>query len=270
MKQKLVLISVFIHVQVYAQLSVSQIHDLAAYIKTISFAEVPNDGFFEDSVAHPGCNYYLYVSYPDTIRSASPGKFFYLKTDKEKAVKKRDSLKSAGLHTMLFESPANVSCSISECLLALSAEEAAFMMLHESMHFTYLRKQYRVKWNIPTEAEESFCDVMASYYLGNCPLIDQKKYRKLRKKNEKIFRVINKTIEGKKSHKKAQKRIQRKLKNSSPFLHQRFNHEVNNAYLLRYAAYSTHYFKLKKQLGIKHKNLPTWDEIEMRLKAKSS
>jgi hypothetical protein len=42
-------------------------------------------------------------------------------------------------------------------------------MLHESMHFTYLRKQYRVKWNIPTEAEESFCDMMATYYLGNCP-----------------------------------------------------------------------------------------------------
>jgi hypothetical protein len=248
-----------------AQLSIPQIHALAAYIKTIPFAEVPDDGFFEDSTAKAGCIYYVYSSYPNTIQSAAPGKFYYLHTDRDRAIVKRDSLRSAGLHTMLFESPASTGCWISECLLELSAEEAAFLMLHESMHYTYLRKQYRGKWNIPTEAEEAFCDVMANYYLDNCPLIDQKKYRKVRKKNEKVFCIINKTIDGKISHKKAQKRIQRKLRHASPFMHQRFNHEVNNAYLLRYAPYTTHYFKLKKQLGIKPKRLPAWDVVEKRL-----
>lgn len=252
--------------QAKAQTDIRQIHGLADYIKTIPFAEFPNSfGFFDDTTVTSGCIYYLYASYSDTLKSASPGKFFYFHTDKRKGMEKEDSLRSAGYHTLLLEIPANTGCWIAECLLKLSPEEAAFMMLHESMHYTYLRKHYYNKWLMPDEAEEAFCDLIGNYYLADCKLIDQKKYRQLRKKNEKIFRIINKTINKRISHSKAQKRIQRKLKHASPFLHQRFNYQVNNAYLLRYAPYSMYYFKLKKHMGIKRRHLPVWKELEKRL-----
>jgi hypothetical protein len=249
-----------------AQTDIRQIHALSAYIKNITFIEFPDGfGFFDDTAATPGCIYYLYASFNDTIKSVSPGKFFYLQTNREKGLLKKDSLQKAGIHTLLFESPTNTGCWIAECLFQLSPEEAAFMMMHEAMHYTFLRKQYRRKWNISEEAEEAFCDLMANYYLTGCTLIDQKKYRQFCKKNEQIFRIINKAIDKRISHSKAQKRIERKLKHASPFLHQRFNYEVNNAYLLRYAPYSMYYFKLKKKMGIKRRHLPEWNALENRL-----
>jgi hypothetical protein len=261
MKQlKLLILGLCLNLNLQAQTSLEELKSIVSYIKNISVAEIP-ESFFDDSTAAQGCIYYVYVSYADQIKSAALGKFYYFYNDKTKAVEKQNSLKQLGHHTLLFETPSNIGCYITECLLQLQPAEAAFMVLHESIHFTFMRNQYRISRIVPDSAEEAFCDLLANYYLSDCKLINQKAYKRLRRKNEKIYRIINKTLTTQISHATAQKRIHRKLKHASPFLKQRFHHEVNHAFLLRYKHYTSTYFELKKRLGISRKNLPSKEEL---------
>lgn len=261
MKQlKLLIWGLCLNLNLQAQTSLEELKSIVSYIKNISVAEIP-ESFFDDSTAVQGCIYYVYVSYADQIKSAAPGKFYYFHNDKTKALEKQDSLKQLGHHTLLFETPSNIGCYITECLLQLQPAEAAFMILHESIHFTLMRNHYKISRIVPDSAEEAFCDLLANYYLSDCKLINQKAYKRLQRKNEKTYRIINKSLTTQISHTTAQKRIHRKLKHASPFLNQRFHHEVNNAFLLRYKHYTSTYFELKKLLGITRKNLPSEEEL---------
>ena len=74
--------------------------------------------------------------------------------------------------------------------------------------------------------------------------------------NERLYKRINSTIEKINGHPsetikinaKCSRKINAILKSSDAFQKDRFNYEVNNAYLLKNSFYSVHYFLLKKVL----------------------
>ncbi len=163
---------------------------------------------------------------------------------------------SLGLDTHLYKTYGTASTNLSIGLLSYSFESISFIVFHEATH-----RYIRSKAKIPYEIEEAACDIFGNY--GSLEFFERDKNLKSRiakrqlKIIEKIAKRINISLNDLESNKskdfinsktKLKKTILRFSQNGSEFISDRYNYELNNAYLLRNKNYSMYYFKLKKLL----------------------
>lgn len=189
--------------------------------------------------------YYLFVyaAYKDSLVKAIPGRFLYFGDDTTKAHIAIDSMKQKGLDVMLYKTPATSAAMLHKQLDVYDDVSLAFLVLHEGGHNIYSSLSIYSDYSY----EESFCDAFANLQL-------QKLFNRTRsvkrfiRINERVFKIINKGIEGKIKHQKAQRKIFRVTRRGTLFQQERYRYPVNNAYLLRYRDYSLHYFNTKTAL----------------------
>lgn len=212
---------------------------------------------------------YLYTSLADKI-SVPEGmsSFLYCGTDENLVKTKEKEQLLKGYHTFCYKTNANSATQLNKRFLSYPKEVIVFIVFHELMH-NYLQQ---LSIQIPYEYNEALCDVIGNYGALqfaaelNRELLPAAK--KQRKRNEKIYHRLNKTI-GRINHKKGNinkrntrcsKSVHKLLVHGSSFQKDRFDYPVNNAYLLKNEYYSKHYFLIRKVLK-KQKDLKSFWKI---------
>lgn len=205
----------------------------------------PAREFYTQHIDQDSLYCYVYVSSSDSVHKIFPGNFYYFGFDSERARKRSDSLSQLGYDVMLYQTAGTSASVITNHLLTYDTYSIAFIMLHEAMHVHLVYAGYRV----PYYYEESIGDVVGNAYLKYCiPAGHKKTMKRFVKCNEKVYRVINRCLKGKKSKVKSEKRIFKITeKYGTAFQRERYQYPVNNAYLLRFRDYTQHYFKLKRK-----------------------
>lgn len=213
---------------------------------------------------------YVYVSLPDKIESP-PGlksSFIFFGTDEEKAHEKETEFISEGDHTFCYKTYANSAALLNDRFISYSNETKCFIVFHELLH-NYLTQE---KIKIPYEFNEALSDVIGNYgsmkYSKDTGKISLGLTKHQLCINERLYKSMNSTIEKIKSdpsktmqvNEKCRRKIQSILKSSDTFQKDRFDYEVNNAYLLKNSYYSRHYFLLKKVL-LKQKSIKVLLEV---------
>lgn len=252
----------------FAQISTALKQERLAFIaatRTIiidSLKLKPARDFYTQHIEQDSLYHYVYVSSPDSVHKVSPGNFYYFGFDGDRARKRADSLMQTGNEVMLYQTAGTSASVITNHLLLYDPYSIAFIMMHEAMHVHLVHAGYRV----PYAYEESIGDVVGNAYLKKCiPEANRKSLKRFVKCNEKVYRVINRCLAGKKSKYKSEKRIYKITgRLGTLFQQERYRYPVNNAYLLRFRDYTQHYFKLKKKFR-KHDSLK--ESLHASLKA---
>jgi hypothetical protein len=210
--------------------------------------------FYRDTMKEKTMYHYLYISYPDTI--AAPawfGSFKYLGTDSVKAYQLEKQYADSGYHTMVYKTAGTSAAMLNSRLLMYPNEGFSHIVFHESIH-NHLRQS---KKKIPYEYEEALCDIVGVY--GSELFYEKHKLKKTdfneyKHALENIYAAFNtcaQKINNKKgnpqtAYKNCAYKIKQRFKAAVPYIDDRFNYKVNNAYLFRVKSYGANYFKIKK------------------------
>ena len=189
--------------------------------------------------------YYVYASYKDSLKSVfGDDAFKYFHHNAIGAKHCADSLKKIGYDIMLYKTAATSEAKFTERILDYEPGTIAFIMLHESVH----RHRQNTKSKLPYILEEALGDLTGNLFSKSAVTIksDKKRQDKFIALNEKIYQVINKAIYNKLSKEKCTKKLRKLLKKGNNFQRDRFDYEINNAFLLRYTSYCKYYFVLKE------------------------
>lgn len=183
---------------------------------------------------------YVYAAQKNALKPVFDAPFKYFDTDHTAARHYADSLQALGYDIMLYHTAGTSAAKLTARMLHYPSNSIAFIMLHESIH----RHRQNTDSPLPYIFEEALCDLVANTHVGKVTgddLIDL--YIDC---NEQIYGLVNDALAGKISKAKCYKRIQKILTRSDAFQRDRFNYEVNNAFLLRYTSYCKYYFLLLK------------------------
>ena len=163
--------------------------------------------------------------------------------------------KSRGYETFCYNKCySTADAKLSERFLAYPSEAKVFVMFHELMHNYITQKSI----SIPYDFEEAICDIVGNY--GSLELskkeniIDLILAQRQICINEEIYKIINRYILKINKHPKnkvhyhfkSYSKIQKQLINANDFQKDRFDYNINNAFLLKNKNYSENYFLLKK------------------------
>lgn len=195
-------------------------------------------------------NYFLYVSKSNDLISALdqqiPFKSFGHNLKEAKIEKGK--YEQMGYSTLLYRTYGTSSSLLSNHLLSYSKESLAFIAFHEATHKHITRNGGK-----PYSIIEAVCDIVGNYgtlrLFNNQEGLSNRKAKKQIKQIEKISSLINDLI-NKNTNDVSQlnKEIKKLKKRRHKFKAERYDYEINNAYLLRNRSYTLHYFKLKKVL----------------------
>ncbi len=199
---------------------------------------------------------YVYVSLPDKIEcpTEQTNPYIYCGTDTIRASDTEKHFREQGYHFFCYKTFANSATLLNKRLMLYRNETKSFIVFHELVH-NYLQQQ---KIKIPYEFNEALSDVIGNYGTLKYSIDSGKTNREIAKQqlktNEKLYSCMNRCIAKINSHpgkthelnERCQRKIQRTLKKSDAFQKDRFDYEVNNAYLLKNEYYCKNYFLLKK------------------------
>jgi hypothetical protein len=213
---------------------------------------------------------YLYVSLPDKIKRPpeqnSP--FIYCGTDEKRVRESEKYFTEKRYHHFCYKAYANSAAMLNKRLLSYRNESKSFIVFHELIH-NYLQQ---MKIKVPYEFNEAMSDVIGNYetlkYAADSGKISITISKQQLETNEALYECMNHYIRKIESHpgkvnalnKKCTKKIHHILKNADAFQTDRFNYEVNNAFLLKNEYYCKNYFLLKK-VFLKQKSLGDFLEI---------
>jgi hypothetical protein len=200
--------------------------------------------------------FYIYISRQDSILKPKDfdGDFIYCKTNESYATAVEESYRRMAYDTFRYRAYANSATLINRRFLSYSKDAIAFIVLHELTH-NYIRQK---KMNMPYEFNEALCDVIGNYgawkFAQSNKNIDTTGFKIQIKVNEDIYKCLNFTISGINTdpsnsafkHKVCTEMLSKILSNGNSFQKDRFDHPVNNAYLLKNEYYCKNYFLLKK------------------------
>jgi len=219
---------------------------------SLQFKLIPE--FYTIGINDSGQYIYLYVSTKDSIKRASPGRFYYYDFDLKRAQEKSDSLEKLGFETMIYKTSGTSGCALTRHMLEYDKISISFLLLHEAMHLELGQFGYHVTYDF----EESIGDVVGNIFLFS--LIDKKNKcaaKRFVRVNEKVFKSINRCLDHKISTEKCERKIFRIVKRKgTQFQKERYFYKVNNAYLVRFHDYAKHYFQLKSNYK-KGMNMPS-------------
>ncbi len=196
----------------------------------------------------------LYISSSDKVESPINVTYTGFGTNEEAAHEQAAKHEALGHHAFVYKTYATSSAELNERFISYPEEAKYFIILHEFIHH-FIRD---LRWRIPYEFEEAIGDVVGNYgsieFMQQFEAANLKSINKQKSRNERIYKVINKTTEvinrkpGKANelNLKCQKRIERVLRHGDQFQKDRFGYPVNNAYLLKNRFYSENYFSLRK------------------------
>lgn len=201
------------------------------------------EGFYTKWIEINQYYLFVYAAYKDSLVKATHGRFLYFGDDTIKAQTAIDSMKQKGLDVLLYKTPATSAAMLHKRLDMYDDVSLAFLVLHEGGHNIYSSQGIYSDYSF----EESFCDAFANKHL--LALFNHSRsVMRFVKINERVFKIINKGIEGKINHQKVQRKIFRVTRRGTLFQQERYRYPVNNAYLLRYSDYSSQYFNTKTAL----------------------
>ena len=241
-------------------------------IKRFVFKEIGVElegNFYTEMKSSDDPYYYLYVSMSDRI--AVPWEFlkaYQYCESKEAAYQKAYDNANKGYVTFVYYGRANSGTELTKTLLSYRKESLCFTIFHELMH--NYKKQMNL--DIPYDFEEALCDVVGNYgamkYAKEMQITDFNITKKQTKLNEDIYECMNYYISKiNKEHKhipelnlKCGKEVKKLLLKGDSFQKDRFDFEVNNAYLLKNSYYCKNYFLLKK-VFLKQKSIRDFLEL---------
>lgn len=248
----LIILSLLIHFHTFAQSDRNLKLQLIENVKEYCTSELNMDiskNYFTIWADNENPNYYLYVSKKDTLVSGydkSPYRSFGHSFNDAKIEK--DKFDQLGYSTLIYQTYGTSASRLSNHLLSYSNESIAFIAFHEATHQHIARNGM-----IPYSILEAVCDIVGNYGTLNLFIKDQqqrkRKAKQQRKQIENIALEINKLINRSTTNYSTLKRkINNLKKTKNRFKIERYDYEINNAYLLRNKDYTTHYFKLKQVL----------------------
>jgi hypothetical protein len=201
----------------------------------------------------------LFVSEATKIKSplafGSEYPFVYCK-DESDSKDKLQRWRDLGYHAYIYKPYANAACLLTDRLLSYSNEAKCFVVAHELLH-NYIEEQ---DIDIPYDLHEALGDVVGNYIsLEYCKANTSMNLQRTKEQvawNEKIFKCLIKYIgkvnkkgkNAKRFNKQCNKEVKKLLKSANDFQKDRFDYEVNNAYLLKNSNYCLNYFLLKRVL----------------------
>lgn len=187
--------------------------------------------------------------------------YIYCGKSMEEAKKKAFIYQNKGYHTNIHRSILDSRTLICDTLLSFSNEDICIIVFHELMH-NYIFQRNK---NIPYDFNEATCDVVGHYlalkfakesikldttYLKNQILTTEKIYNCI---NEYTQLINNISASSVKLNNECQNEIRKSLSNAGSFINNKFEGNVNNAYLLSHMPYCKNYF-LIKELYLKQSN----------------
>ncbi|HLP13304.1 MAG TPA: hypothetical protein VK177_15310 [Flavobacteriales bacterium] len=195
-----------------------------------------------------GMHHYVYASFKHEMKSVfGDNAFRYFGYNDSLANYFADSLTNLGYDVMVYKTAGTSGAEFNKRMLEYDAGTIAFIMLHEGFH----RHRQNSKAKLPYVFEEAVCDLTGNAFAQLCVSseADLTLIKKFSKVNEKIYRVINQAIDGTLAPDKCTKLIKKILdKEGDLFQHDRYEYNINNAYLLRYTSYCKYYFAVKEAL----------------------
>ncbi|MFI5221415.1 MAG: hypothetical protein ACHQK8_03745 [Bacteroidia bacterium] len=205
---------------------------------------------------------YLYISKKDSVKKMTDGDFISFGNHPSAAKDKADDMERKGFDAMAYFTAGSSGAMINKRLLEYDSLSLTFILIHEAIH----RHKNNSKAKFPYEFEEALGDVIANSFCGWYSGASVKDYFAFAFRNEEIYRVINRCIDGKLSKEKCEAKIKKRLKYATLFQKDRFDYKVNNAFLLRYSSYSKRYFQLR-EVYQRMKNPKLFIEEMMKLPA---
>ncbi len=210
--------------------------------------------FYTDYSNSEKPNYYLFVSQKDTLASVFKKQTFRsFGQDFGKANTEKKVYDEKGYSTHLYETFGTAYTRLSKQLLQYSQESISFIAFHEATH-QHIRgnKKY-----IPYVIQEAVCDLIGNY--GTLAFFEDNNKLKTRSAKKQIRHIedialeINKIIHAVQheeiiDYSFLNKKLRMLKRNKHKFKIDRYDYEINNAYLLRNRNYTLYYFKLKKLL----------------------
>lgn len=171
---------------------------------------------------------------------------------KAEAYEKR--AKEQGYHTMIYQTAGVAYSQLNNRLLSYNLESIAFIVMHEATH-----RHIRFHTRIPYELEEATCDVIGNYgtieFMKFSDHLSDKSMKEQTILHEKLHKTLNGLTENVRNskpekfsaiYKSGRKHIRQLVKEGGKFVKDRYNYEVNNAYLLRNIYYAENYFLMKE------------------------
>jgi hypothetical protein len=224
-----------------------------------------NGELLPDSVLH-AMFYYVYVSEKKEVKSVTGQAFRSFWTDSFSAFKYADSLKTM-YDVLVYRTAGTAAARFSYRMFMYEPASVVFIMLHEAVH----RHKSGVDSKLPYVFEEALCDVMANYYLQQLAkgTADSSWAKKYTWKLEKVYGIINQTTSGLLTKQQGHEAILAITSQSDLFVRDRYEYEINNAYLVRYSTYCRYYFLLKELL-IKTGDADTFLKKVLSLKGNES
>lgn len=198
----------------------------------------------------------FFVSLPNRIKvpASLEGKYFFYVHSEDEANQWAIKFGEKGYQTFCYRTFANSACLLNKRLLSYPKEASTFIMLHELLHNYVFQK----KINIPYQFHEALADVIANYgalkFTSSVQSPDSIPAMNQIERNEKIYKLFNKIISkfnrnpNTRLHVRCKGVLDKILVNANAFQKDRFDYNVNNAYLVKNENYCKYYFLWKKVL----------------------
>ena len=214
--------------------------------------------------------YYLYVSLPDKVEKPKEfsSSFTYCRQDERCIRTGEKEFQAQGYQTFCYKTYANSGTSLNKRFISYSPETKSFIIFHELIHNYISQKGIEM----PYEFNEALSDVIGNYgtlkYFRDNNRTDLVAAENQIRRNEKIYSYMNSAIKKINRHPekkiryytKCREKIHVVIKNATQFQNDRFNYEVNNAFLLKNLYYCKNYFLLKK-VFLRQKSIKDFLEI---------
>jgi hypothetical protein len=200
---------------------------------------------------------YVYVSHREKVENAlkNAGYFLACQHSMKKAMH-YDSLYSNINDCFIYKTAANASTQISNELLSYRKETQAFIVFHELTHVLLSTLKSKITYTV----SESVCDMVGNYLTReyavakktlNLKIVDAQIMS-----NEHIYNLINSTIMRVEADPKKRdqayifmsRELTKILGKGDAYQKARYDHEINNAYLLKNSFYSDSYYFYKNKL----------------------
>ncbi len=234
------------------------IDSLKVFITKELNLDIPEDFYTQWAKTNDSMYLYVYAANANRIAhgdTAHRSPWYY--TAEDSAHAKEKQLQAKGYHTLLYRTAGTSDAALSRKLLSYPDEALAFIVIHEAVH-NHIRNNEKYK-GYPYTYEESLCDAVAT--LGCAALarkgilLEEKPVALQERVLERCYALLNKmrakldaTDNDAEILKRTDRRIDVLTRDGNQFQQDRLRYEVNNAYFLRVADYSLHYFELKEKL----------------------
>lgn len=199
---------------------------------------------------------YLYVSRADTIALPDMVSTMIWAFDLEdSAIAKSNELRARGYHTLVYKTAGTSGAFLNHKLLSYPDEAIAFIVFHEAVH-------RHVGMMIDYNYIEALCDAVANrailQFAAKTGRLAMPEVVKQKNALEEAYRFLNskRDVLDRTGPTNRQKvfddcnlKIKWLLKEANPFLRDRMNYPVTNAYFIRVQPYAIHYFEMYDGLG---------------------